>query len=346
MGLKILHSADWHLGSPFGGFPEDRRQLLRQEQQKIPGRVAELARRENCSLVLLAGDLFDGKPGRDTVEAVKAALEDCGVRVFISPGNHDFCGPGSPWLEEAWPENVHIFTGGLESVSLPELDCRLWGAGYKSMDCRALLEDFQAEGPERYRIGLLHGDPTTANSPCCPITAAQVRQSGLHYLALGHIHKAGSFHGGQTLCGWPGCPMGRGWDETGEKGVYLVTLEDTAKIRPLSLDLPRFYRLEGEAQELEKMLPAAENGHFYQLTLTGTTGPDITAFLERLSRFPHLELTDKREEPLDLWTDCGQDSLRGVYFRRLRELSQEDPKALLAAEISRRLLEEREVKLP
>ena len=346
MGVKILHSADWHLDSPFGGFPEDQRQFLRRKQREIPGKIGTLVRRELCDMVLLAGDLFDGQPSRETVEAVKSALKDWGVPVFIAPGNHDFCCPGSPWLEETWPENVHIFTGSLESVAVPELDCRIWGAGYRSMDCEALLEGFRAEGVETYQIGLLHGDPTTANSPCCPITMAQVRNSGLTCLALGHIHKAGYFRSGETLCVWPGSPMGRGWDELGDKGVCIVTLEERAEIQPVSLELPCFYRLEGDKEDLEALLPAADNDHFYQITLTGTQDSDLSDFREKLSRFPHLELSDKREAPVDLWADCEEDTLRGAYFRRLREISSEEPNALLAAEISRRLLEGREVRLP
>ena len=38
MGLKILHSADWHLDSPFAGFTEEQRQLLKEEQRRIPGK--------------------------------------------------------------------------------------------------------------------------------------------------------------------------------------------------------------------------------------------------------------------------------------------------------------------
>ena len=346
MGLKILHSADWHLDSPFAGFPEEQREFLRRKLREIPGKVAELARREGCHLVLLAGDVFDGEASRETVEAVKESLESCAVPVFIAPGNHDFCGPGSPWLEETWPENVHIFTGGMESVALPNLDCRIYGAGYKSMDCEGLLADFRAEDRETHLIGLLHGDPTTANSPCCPVTAAQVRSSGLDYLALGHIHKAGFFRAGQTLCAWPGCPMGRGWDETGDKGVCIVTLEDTAQVRAVPLELPCFYRLEGDAETLETLLPAVENENFYRIILTGSSDSDAQQLQKRLSRFPHLELVDRREAPVDLWADVGEDTLRGVYFRRLREISQEEPGAILAAEISRKLLEGREVRLP
>ena len=74
MGLRILHSADWHLDSPFAGFSEKQRAFLKREQQKIPGKIADLCRREDCDLVLLSGDLFDGEASRDTLDILKAEL--------------------------------------------------------------------------------------------------------------------------------------------------------------------------------------------------------------------------------------------------------------------------------
>ena len=62
MGLKILHTADWHLDSPFGGFTEEQRQHLRQEQKKLPSKITDLCLREDCDMLLLAGDVFDGTP--------------------------------------------------------------------------------------------------------------------------------------------------------------------------------------------------------------------------------------------------------------------------------------------
>ena len=59
MGLKLLHSADWHLGTPFRSLPEAQRERLHRLQLELPGRIAALCRREQCDLVLLAGDLFD-----------------------------------------------------------------------------------------------------------------------------------------------------------------------------------------------------------------------------------------------------------------------------------------------
>ena len=348
MGLKILHSADWHLDSPLTGFSREQREYLRNAQREIPQRVASLCRRENCDLVLLAGDLFDAVPSSDWVDLLKGALAECGVPVFISPGNHDYCGPGAPWLEETWPENVHIFRGGLESVALKELDCRIYGGGYTGMDCEGLLEGFRADGEEGYQIGLFHGDPVQIHSPYCPITAAQIRDSALDYLALGHIHKSGAFRVGKTLCGWPGCPMGRGFDETGEMGIYLVEMDGDVKIRKILLQTPRFYDLTVNTDEetLEAWLPGAGSEDFYRLTLTGSGEADKTL----LSRFPNLILRDRREEKRDLWFCAQEDTLEGTYFRILREAMTEADEETrqqirLAAELSRKILEGREVAL-
>ena len=348
MGLKILHSADWHLDSPFTGVTAEQQTYLKEAQQKIPETVADLCRGENCDMVLLAGDLFDGAAARDTVERLKRALESCRVPVFISPGNHDFCAPGSPWLEETWPENVHVFTGGLESVAVKPLNCRVYGAGFTGMDCPGLLEGFHTEGEERYQIAVRHGDPVQVRSPYCPVTSAQVRDSGLHYLALGHVHKDGSFCSGKTLCGWPGSIMGRGFDETGEKGVYIVEVDESVRLRRVLLDTPRFWEItvNTDAETLEDLLPAQGNRDFYRVTLTGSGEADLSV----LEKFPNLELRDHREAPVDIWESADADTLEGTYFRILREAMENADEAdkeriRLAAEFSRKILLGREVTL-
>jgi len=354
MGLKILHSADWHLDSPFAGFTEAQRILLRNEQRKIPGKVADLCRREDCDLMLLAGDIFDGEPTRETLRLLKKALTECGVPVLIAPGNHDFCHPDSIWVQERWPENVFIFTGGLESVTIQGLDCRIYGAAFRSMDCAPVLEGFCAEGKETYKVAVLHGDPAQSDSPYNPITTAQARASGLQYLALGHIHKAGAFQAGRTLCAWPGCPMGRGWDETGEKGVCIVTLTDVVDIQAISLDTLRFRDLsvnieEGPHAALEAALPAAGSKDFYRVSLTGSGEVDLAALRQAFPQFPNLDLRDKTEPPLDIWAYADEDSLEGIYFSMLKKAmeanAEQAERVRLAAEISRKLLSGREVTL-
>ena len=96
-------------------------------------------------LVLLSGDLLDSNAGyRETAEMLRDALALMDAHVFIAPGNHDHLSPTSPYLTEAWPENVHIFKKQqIERVELPSLSLSVYGAGFQSMDCPALLEDFR-----------------------------------------------------------------------------------------------------------------------------------------------------------------------------------------------------------
>ena len=354
--MKILHAADLHLDTPFSGRTDAQVRMLKRALLGVPEQLAQLCKAEQCDLVLLAGDVFDGSATPESIQVLKAALEHMAVPVVITPGNHDFCGPDSPWLREIWPDNVHIFTRPvLESIVLPQLDCRIYGAGYQSMDCGALLENFRAEGMERYHIGVLHGDALQRGSAYCPITQNQVADSGLDYLALGHVHKAGSFVAGQTLCAWPGCPMGRGNDEAGEKGVYLVTLQQQPTLTFVPLDVPRFYDWEAEVWDtpemaLKQLLPAVGNDDFYRVTLVGECEPFDTAAVMP-PEFPNLELRDRTVPPAALWDCMGEDSLEGMYFRMLHAaLEEADPETaeqvLLAAKISRRILDGREVVLP
>lgn len=356
--IKILHAADLHLDSAFTGRSEAATTRLRAELCRIPEKITALCKKENCDLLLLAGDLFDGRYTKESLLTLKNALEEVAVPTFISPGNHDFCTPDSPWLAELWPENVHIFKNpAVESVALPQLDCRIYGAGFSSMDCLPLLDNFHTMGDERYHIGLFHGDPMQSGSAYNPISQGQVTASNLDYLALGHIHKQGAFRAGKTLCAWPGCPMGRGFDELEEKGVLLVTLDQSATATFIPLDTPRFYdwqvQLETAPEEaIAKMLPGAGNEDFYRITFTGEwEKPNLTELYKRLSAFPNLELRDKTQEPVDVWASVGRDSLEGVFFQMLREVFDEEKGqsqeiALLAAKISRKILDGSEVVLP
>ena len=252
-----------------------------------------------------------------------------------------------------WPENVHIFKSSrVESVAIPSLNLRVYGAAFESMDCEGLLQNFRAECEEDYAVGIFHGDPVQTNSPYNPITKAQAQDSGLAYLALGHIHKADNFRAGKTLCGWPGCPMGKGYDEPGEKGVYVVTLEETASVKFVPLDTPRFYDLEAKPEELPNVLPPVSSENYYRVTLVGACdAPNLSALQIEFAHLSNLTLRDKTTRPADVWGSLGEDSFEGVYFGLLKQMlddasEEEKEEILLAARLSRALLEGEEVALP
>lgn len=351
--MRILHSADWHLNSPIQGRSPEQTQLLKTALLSLPEKITAAARAQGCDLMLLSGDLFDGPCTLQDMQALARTLEEAELPVVIAVGNHDHA---APWAETLWPENVHIFRRPvMECITIPALDCRIYGAGYAAPHCPGLLQGFRAEGSERYCIGILHGDPTQPGSPYCPVTAGQVTDSGLDYLAMGHIHKGGAFRAGSTLCAWPGSPMGRGYDETGAKGVLIVELEQTCSARFLMLDTPAFYDLEvspGEnaAAAIAAALPGTESRDFYRITLTGES-QSLTLSSLHFPGYPNLELRDRTVPPIDLWAGAGDDSLSGIYFRLLQEAMEGQDETLcrrirLAARISRQLLDGQEVTLP
>ena len=353
--MKILHSADWHLDSPLRGHEPRQQEYLKNALLSIPGKIATLCKQENCDLMLISGDVFDRAYTADSYQAVYNALQEVQIPVFITPGNHDFISMNSAWVKEPWPENVTVFTEQvMTEKKIP--GGSVWGAAFHAMEAPAMLKGFHTE-KDGFAIGILHGDTTQAKSPYCPITAKQIKDSGLDYLALGHIHEAGQVQAGDTLCAWPGCPMGTGYDESGEKGVRIVELGETVTSRFVPLDTPRFYDLEVEPEEdpvaaVGSLLPAVGNLDFYRITLVGPSQPlDMAALQKEFSQFPNLVLRDRTVLPVDPWCAVGEDSFEGMYFSLLQknlDTQDENQRRIteLAAKISRQLLDGREVKLP
>lgn len=355
--IKILHTGDWHLDAPMHNRTPAQTKLLKKAFAELPHRVAALCRQYQCDLLFLTGDIFDGNYTKESYQALYNALEAVQIPVIVTPGNHDHICPGSPWTTELWPENVHIFThSAVDSIVFPELDCCIYGGGFTAMDCPALLADLKAQSTQTYKLGVFHGDPTQVNSPYNPITTRQVADSGLDYLALGHIHKGDSFRAGSTLCAWPGCPVGHGYDEQGEKGVLLVTVDGQATTEFIGLGFPAFYDWDVPVTAtpqgaLQQVLPPVGNEDFYRITLTGTCKtPDLDSLYGAFSHFPNLELRDRTVPPVDTWKALGEDSLEGIYFGMLKESQKgkdekEQAQIELAAYISRQILDGQEVTL-
>ena len=77
---------------------------LQAEKRELLGRMARYVRDKEIDLVLLAGDLFDSAGlYQETWEALESALAAMACPVFIAPGNHDCCAPGSPYDAGRWP---------------------------------------------------------------------------------------------------------------------------------------------------------------------------------------------------------------------------------------------------
>ena len=218
-------------------------------------------------------------------------------------------------------------------MEVPERNLVIHGAAFSGPEQpESLLAGFTAPADGKCHIGLLHGELDGAEARYGPIRREEAAASGLCYLALGHVHKrTAPLTLGRTVCAWPGCPEGRGFDELGEKGVYEGTISDGGEV---SLTFVPFARHRYEVLEVdvtgkepraavEAALPPETAGDLYRILLTGETGEGgagAAAIQEALAdRFYALEVRDRTRMAEDLWRRAEEDSLRGLFLRELRE---------------------------
>ncbi|WP_353097969.1 metallophosphoesterase family protein [Empedobacter brevis] len=86
--MRILHTADWHLGKKLDSFSRLEEQIL------VMNEIVEIANEQQVDLVLIAGDLFDNfNPSVEAVELFYKTLKrlsENGKRPVIAiSGNHD-----------------------------------------------------------------------------------------------------------------------------------------------------------------------------------------------------------------------------------------------------------------
>ena len=333
--LHFIHAADFHLDSAFGALTARQAASRRRESRELVFRLANYVNSHEVDLVLLAGDLFDsGSVYRETGEQLAQALGQMRAKVVIAPGNHDWSGPGTLWEQVTWPENVFVFKSSrMESLELPEYHAAVHGAAFTAPEqAESLLSGFSVPQDGKVHLGLLHGELDGAEGCYNPIRREDVASSGLAYLALGHIHKRTEpLRFGSTLCAWPGCPEGRGFDELGEKGFYEGTVTEDGAV---SLSFVPFARRHYEILEVdvtgkdpraavEASLPETTVSDLYRIILKGQTGEQgagAAALQESLAdRFYALEIRDETRMAEDVWSRAGEDSLRGLFLGELRK---------------------------
>ena len=86
--MRILHTADWHLGKRLDDFPR------LEEQREVMEEICEIAEQEAADVVLVAGDLFDTfNPPTEAVDLLYRTLKRLSAEgrrpVIAIAGNHD-----------------------------------------------------------------------------------------------------------------------------------------------------------------------------------------------------------------------------------------------------------------
>ncbi len=201
VALKLLHTADWHLGMRFTNFAEEHQLTLMRARMDVLDNIFGAAESGDVDAVLCAGDLFDDPSPeeawwRGLLE--KLTARDWSNRpVFLLPGNHDPLTDKSLWhpdhpFRRDLPPGVHVvdrddFTAplGTDAV-LYASPCRT-RAGQTGLWRQLPTRE---EGDTRIRVGMIHGQTMDIEGfqNTFPIPAHAAEDRGLDYLAIGDTH--------------------------------------------------------------------------------------------------------------------------------------------------------------
>ena len=229
--MRILHTGDIHLDSAFCAYGARDAERQREAGRALLRRIFGCAAKEGAQLILISGDLFDSRfVSPETGELFCALVEECGIPVVVSPGNHD------PYFENSFyakaaerlGDKLFVFTSPeLQIFDIDSLRVRVFGYAFTS----AALSESPLSGAEMpqdngyTRIFCGHGDIFSPVSRYAPITENELRKFDFAYAALGHVHNAWNAEkmGGRArYCGFG---EGRSFDELGDGGVWIVNID-------------------------------------------------------------------------------------------------------------------------
>ena len=235
VALKLLHTADWHLGLRFPAVAPEQEVRLTRARLEVVSRILDLADSRNVDAVLCAGDLFN-EP-RPEEEWWKGLLAEFTRRpwtrpVILLPGNHDPLMQGSVYAATApfrrgLPEYVHVvdrddFTFELGTTAvIYATPCRSHAGQTGLAESLPLREP----GDERLRIGLVHGQTFDLkdHQTTFPIARNAAVDRGLDYLAIGDTHSFRDVEpDAKTPTIYPSAPEATKFGETDAGEVALV----------------------------------------------------------------------------------------------------------------------------
>ncbi len=193
--LKIIHTADWQLGKPFGRFPAEVANALSEARLDAIDRLAAVAGGEGARHVLVAGDVFDNvDPGDRIVMQALSRMERANVTWWLMPGNHDHARPGGLWtrVRRLAPPNVRV----VDAPEPSEIEEGAWLLP-APLEHRKTVSDPTATMVDMatpagaLRIGIAHGSITefgATGESSNLIPPDRAHSAGLDYLALGDWH--------------------------------------------------------------------------------------------------------------------------------------------------------------
>ena len=382
--LRLLHTADVHLGARHADLGEAA--TAQRERQFAAFKAAvDLAIEEKVDLFLVAGDLFDSntQPKRsvDRVATELARLGTAKIRTVVIPGTHDCYDRSSIYraydlkaMADSTPDDdlVTVVTPDTPQVRIPAVDATIHAHVFPSKrapnsplrDVRVVraADAAETDGGEpmtTWHIGMVHGAlaiPDRTDRDEVVITKEEIAATGLDYLALGHWHSTQKGKAGATTYAYSGAPEPVAVDQDGAGKVLLVTIEEAAGKRTVSVEertvgKTRFERVEfdaarlkGQADLIAKLQAKASDDLVLEARLTGVRPDELDLNTDEVEaqlkdEFLRIRVRDTSMPALSEGAIPSADTITGAFIRdveaRIAELEADpsDASTVEAAEL-------------
>jgi len=381
---RLLHMADAHIGARHRDLGDA---AVRQRERQLAAfrRALDVGMTNRVDVALICGDLFDSNAQpRRTVEVAAIELRrltDKGIRVVLIPGTHDCYEAGSIYrvfdlrlmagLSEG-SDLLTVLTPERPDVLFGDLDLVIYGrVPATKRASRSPLADFTTAGESRarWRVAMIHGSmviPGKVEQDDVLFSSTEVAASGLDYLALGHWHSWLTGQAGTTTWAYPGALEPMALDQTGAGRVAVVTLEERAgervvTVEPVTVGRTRFGAVELDAAEVvsqaalvNRLMGLADPDLILDVRIGGVAHDRLDIDTDAVSRelassFLKLRVQDRAVAAMPEGPLPPQDTIAGAFMRDLQariaaaEGSSDDDAAAEAREalqLGRLLLED------
>ncbi|SDC71963.1 Exodeoxyribonuclease I subunit D [Paenibacillus sp. UNCCL117] len=260
--MRILHTADWHLGRTLEG----RSRLA--EQEAFVDELASIVRDSRIDLILLAGDVYDSVNPPAAAEQLfyeaLARLSDQGSRpVYVIAGNHDHpdrLAAAAPLADKLGVKLIGLPENRVHRIAIPRTeetamlfalpypsearlkelltegtDEALLRAAYSDRVRHLVQEQARHFGPDTVNLLMSHlyvmgGKETDSERPIqvggAYTVDASALSTGVSYAALGHLHRPQQQTSGDCLLRYSGSPLAYSFSEAGQaKSVTIVDMK-------------------------------------------------------------------------------------------------------------------------
>lgn len=303
MTIKILHTADLHLGMRFAShrYAPELQESLSKARFKTLDSLVKVANKQQSDLLVIAGDLFDSPrvPRGDILRAATLLRDFEGRLILILPGNHDYIQRDD---DPIWPSFVNNASPNTILLSEPKpydlgvhgLDLTIYPAPctskHSETNVLGWVQEYTKDKKTSLTAGIAHGSleglSPDFKKDYYPMSKKELQTAGVDFWLMGHTHVRypDEEEGTQTRIFFPSTPEPDGFDCRHPGYVWSIEIAENKSVHYHSIqtgsyrffDLERQLRNEADIEKIKTEFRGMNaERHLARLRLKGRIRNDL-----------------------------------------------------------------------